>query len=140
MQPCYLVSRLFEHLLVSSGPCWVKEQQSLVLGCWWTIACSLHGLAGVCGVQAAQVVEGLGVTSDKEAAMDQIKALYTVFDKCDCTMVEVRLGLSRVYLFCLAPALRPALLCLAGRPGRLIGWWLASAKVVHHNLADPPCM
>ena len=40
-------------------------------------------------MQAAQVVEGLGVTSDKNAAMDQIKALYTVFDKSDCTMVEV---------------------------------------------------
>ena len=44
-------------------------------------------------MQAAQVVAGLGVTSDTEAAMDQIKALYTVFDKSDCTMVEARWAL-----------------------------------------------
>ncbi|KAK9819240.1 hypothetical protein WJX81_001505 [Elliptochloris bilobata] len=44
---------------------------------------------GITDEQASQVVEGLGVTTDKNAAMEQIKALYTVFDKSDCTMVEV---------------------------------------------------
>ncbi len=36
-----------------------------------------------------KMVEGLAVTGDKAAAAQQIKALYTLFDKCDCTMVEV---------------------------------------------------
>jgi succinyl-CoA synthetase beta subunit len=36
------------------------------------------------------MVSGLKVTGDKKAAASQIKALYTLFDKSDCTMVEVR--------------------------------------------------
>lgn len=39
------------------------------------------------------MVEGLRVTGDKAAAAKQIKALYTLFDKSDCTMVEVGGGL-----------------------------------------------
>lgn len=35
------------------------------------------------------MVKGLAVTSDKKAAAEQIKALYNVFAKSDCTMVEV---------------------------------------------------
>ena len=30
------------------------------------------------------------MTTDKKAAAEQIKALYSVFEKSDCTMVEVR--------------------------------------------------
>lgn len=36
------------------------------------------------------MVEGLAVTTDKGAAAEQIKALYNVFAKSDCTMVEAR--------------------------------------------------
>ncbi len=45
--------------------------------------------AGRCA-QASKVVEGLAVTTDKGAAAEQIKALYNVFAKSDCTMVEAR--------------------------------------------------
>ncbi|KAG2450804.1 hypothetical protein HYH02_004641 [Chlamydomonas schloesseri] len=44
---------------------------------------------GITDAQAMKMVEGLAVTGDKAAAAKQIKALYTLFDKCDCTMVEV---------------------------------------------------
>jgi succinyl-CoA synthetase beta subunit len=44
---------------------------------------------GITDAQAMQMVEGLRVTGDKAAAAKQIKALYTLFDKSDCTMVEV---------------------------------------------------
>ncbi|KAL3783988.1 hypothetical protein HJC23_013368 [Cyclotella cryptica] len=37
----------------------------------------------------AKVVEGLGVSGDKAAAAQQIKALYNLFVDKDCTMVEV---------------------------------------------------
>lgn len=36
-----------------------------------------------------KVVTGLGVTGDKQAAAQQIKALYNLFVDKDCTMVEV---------------------------------------------------
>jgi len=36
-----------------------------------------------------QVAEGLEVTGSKEAAVEQIKALYKLFSDSDCTMVEV---------------------------------------------------
>ena len=42
------------------------------------------------GMQAAEMVDGLAITGDKQAAKEQIKALYTTFTDCDCTMVEVR--------------------------------------------------
>lgn len=70
-------------------------------------------------MQAAQVVGGLGVTTDKKAAMDQIKALYTVFDKSDCTMVEVRLELLCEAL--LRPALRQEELARLAVDGRCYG-------------------
>ena len=35
------------------------------------------------------MVDGLAVTGDKDAAREQIKALYSTFTDCDCTMVEV---------------------------------------------------
>ncbi|PNH00033.1 Succinyl-CoA ligase [ADP-forming] subunit beta, mitochondrial [Tetrabaena socialis] len=45
---------------------------------------------GVTDAQAALMVSGLGVAADKAAAAAvQIKALYDLFVKCDCTMVEV---------------------------------------------------
>ena len=69
-------------------------------------------------MQAAQVVEGLGVTSDKKAAIDQIKALYTVFDKSDCTMVEVRSALLHAW-----PAARSTATCLLGGCElQVLGW------------------
>ncbi len=50
---------------------------------------------GITDAQAMEMVEGLKVTGDKAAAANQIKALYNMFVKCDCTMVEVRrLGLA----------------------------------------------
>jgi succinyl-CoA synthetase beta subunit len=39
-----------------------------------------------------QMAKGLAVTGDLQAAADQIKGLYKLFDACDCTMVEVRQG------------------------------------------------
>jgi len=44
---------------------------------------------GLTDAQAAQVVEGLMVTGDKEAAKEQIHALFRLFEEADCTMVEV---------------------------------------------------
>ncbi|EFJ49309.1 succinate-coa ligase beta chain, succinyl-CoA synthetase mitochondrial precursor [Volvox carteri f. nagariensis] len=44
---------------------------------------------GITDAQAAKMVEGLRVTGDKAKAAQQIKALYDLFVKCDCTMVEV---------------------------------------------------
>jgi succinyl-CoA synthetase beta subunit len=46
-------------------------------------------LQGITEAQAMQVVEGLKVTTDKAAAVSQVKALYELFVKADCTMVEV---------------------------------------------------
>jgi succinyl-CoA synthetase beta subunit len=45
---------------------------------------------GITDDQAMKMAEGLKVTGDKKAAAEQIKALYKLFDKSDCTMVEVR--------------------------------------------------
>lgn len=44
---------------------------------------------GVTDEKALQMVEGLGVTTDKKAAAEQIKGLYKLFAERDCTMVEV---------------------------------------------------
>ena len=44
---------------------------------------------GVTDEQALTMVNGLGVTTDKTAAADQIKRLYKLFCDSDCTMVEV---------------------------------------------------
>ncbi|PSC67908.1 Succinyl-ligase [ADP-forming] subunit mitochondrial [Micractinium conductrix] len=44
---------------------------------------------GITDEQAMQMVEGLGVTTDKKAAAEQIKGLYHLFVEKDCTMVEV---------------------------------------------------
>ncbi|KXZ50883.1 hypothetical protein GPECTOR_14g132 [Gonium pectorale] len=44
---------------------------------------------GITDEQAMRMVEGLAVTGDKQAAARQIRALYDLFIKCDCTMVEV---------------------------------------------------
>lgn len=44
---------------------------------------------GITDAQAAQMVEGLQCKTDKGAAAEQIKNLYNLFMKADCTMVEV---------------------------------------------------
>lgn len=44
---------------------------------------------GITDEQVQKVVEGLTVSGDKEAAGDQIRALYQLFVDKDCTMVEV---------------------------------------------------
>eukprot|EP00854_Cymbomonas_tetramitiformis_P002791 gene2791-3583_t len=44
---------------------------------------------GITDANAMDVVEGLKVTTDKKAACEQVKALYELFIKTDCTMVEV---------------------------------------------------
>ena len=51
---------------------------------------------GITDEQASQMVEGLQIKGDKKAAVEQIKALYKCFTESDCTMVEVRLGQSRL--------------------------------------------
>jgi succinyl-CoA synthetase beta subunit len=49
----------------------------------------IHPINGMTDAQAAQVVDGLKVTTDKAKAKEQIKALYKLFCAKDCTMVEV---------------------------------------------------
>jgi len=49
----------------------------------------VNPIEGITNEQAAKVVEGLKVTGDSEAAKEQIKALFRLFEECDCTMVEV---------------------------------------------------
>lgn len=44
---------------------------------------------GITDEQATQMVEGLQINGDKQAAVEQIKALYKCFTDSDCTMVEV---------------------------------------------------
>lgn len=44
---------------------------------------------GITDAQAATMVKGLGVRGDAAAAAQQIKSLYALFVKSDCTMVEV---------------------------------------------------
>ncbi|PRW59384.1 Succinyl- ligase [ADP-forming] subunit mitochondrial isoform A [Chlorella sorokiniana] len=44
---------------------------------------------GITDAQAMQMVEGLKVQTDKQAAAEQIKGLYRLFCDKDCTMVEV---------------------------------------------------
>lgn len=44
---------------------------------------------GITDEQASQMVEGLQIKGDKQAAVEQIKALYKCFTDSDCTMVEV---------------------------------------------------
>lgn len=49
--------------------------------------------AGGTDAQTMQMAKGLAVTGDLQAAADQIKGLYKLFDSCDCTMVEVSHGM-----------------------------------------------
>lgn len=44
---------------------------------------------GITDAQANEMVEGLQIKGDKQAAVEQIKALYKCFTDSDCTMVEV---------------------------------------------------
>ena len=62
------------------------------------LAPQMAGIASSCNagkradwgcMQAMQAVEGLNTKGDKQAASQQIKALYETFVKSDCTMVEV---------------------------------------------------
>lgn len=46
--------------------------------------------AGISDAQALEVATGLGVTGDKDAAAEQVKALFKLFVERDCTLVEVR--------------------------------------------------
>mmetsp|Transcript_22267 Transcript_22267/g.58018 ORF Transcript_22267/g.58018 Transcript_22267/m.58018 type:complete len:505 (-) Transcript_22267:115-1629(-) len=45
--------------------------------------------AGISDAQALEVATGLGVTGDKDAAAEQVKALFKLFVERDCTLVEV---------------------------------------------------
>lgn len=45
---------------------------------------------GISQAQAEQMATGLAVTGDVSEAAEQIKRLYELFVKSDCTMVEVR--------------------------------------------------
>jgi succinyl-CoA synthetase beta subunit len=46
-------------------------------------------VVGLTDADALKVVEGLTVSGDKDAAADQVRALYNLFIAKDCTMVEV---------------------------------------------------
>lgn len=47
-------------------------------------------IPGVTDEQASTMVKGLAVTGDEKSAVQQIKNLYSMFVKTDCTMAEVR--------------------------------------------------
>lgn len=47
---------------------------------------------GITEEQVQTVVDGLAVRGDKKAAGQQIRGLYDLFVKADCTMVEVSRG------------------------------------------------
>ncbi len=61
------------------------------------------------------MVDGLAVTGDKDAAKEQIKALYHTFADCDCTMVEV---CKQPSWFC-PRFLVPVTLCIRARRSHL---------------------
>ena len=44
---------------------------------------------GITDAQANTMVEGLGIKQHKADAVQQIKGLYSLFVKTDCTMIEV---------------------------------------------------
>jgi succinyl-CoA synthetase beta subunit len=45
---------------------------------------------GITDEDAAKVVDGLALKgADRESSMEQIKKLYELFCKCDCTLLEV---------------------------------------------------
>ena len=44
---------------------------------------------GLTDAQASEAVSALDIKGDKDAAKEQVKALYRTFAECDCTMVEV---------------------------------------------------
>jgi succinyl-CoA synthetase beta subunit len=46
-------------------------------------------IKGITDANAQAVVDGLQVTGPKDAAKEQVKHLYDLFIKADCTMVEV---------------------------------------------------
>jgi hypothetical protein len=56
------------------------------------------------------MAKGLAVTGDLQAAAQQIKGLYKLFDACDCTMVEV--GCAPGCVRCPAMLLLRAMLCV----------------------------
>uniref|UniRef100_A0A7S2U713 Succinate--CoA ligase [ADP-forming] subunit beta, mitochondrial n=1 Tax=Attheya septentrionalis TaxID=420275 RepID=A0A7S2U713_9STRA len=53
------------------------------------IKVAVDPIEGLTDEKVQQVIAGLTVSGDKAAAGDQIRALYDVFQKRDCTMVEV---------------------------------------------------
>jgi alkylhydroperoxidase/carboxymuconolactone decarboxylase family protein YurZ len=62
-----------------------------VVGLCCVRVCTVFCVApGITDDQARQMAKGLAVTGDLQAAADQIKGLYKLFEACDCTMVEVR--------------------------------------------------
>lgn len=49
----------------------------------------IDALRGMTDNDASAIVDGLQISGDKQAAIEQVKALYDVFRSYDCTMVEV---------------------------------------------------
>uniref|UniRef100_A0A7S3JTJ2 Succinate--CoA ligase [ADP-forming] subunit beta, mitochondrial n=1 Tax=Aureoumbra lagunensis TaxID=44058 RepID=A0A7S3JTJ2_9STRA len=46
-------------------------------------------MEGMTDTKATEIINGLKLSGDRFAAIEQIKALYNVFRSCDCTMVEI---------------------------------------------------
>lgn len=57
---------------------------------------------GITDEDAAKVVDGLSPTvADRNASIEQVKKLYELFCKCDCTMLEVIDGFfSKSFFIC----------------------------------------
>lgn len=58
--------------------------------------------AGITDEDAAKVVDGLAPkAADRKDSIEQVKKLYELFRKTDCTMLEVSaLSLSLLFFFC----------------------------------------
>lgn len=50
----------------------------------------INVFTGITDADAAKVVDGLSPkVADRNASIDQVKKLYELFCKCDCTLLEV---------------------------------------------------
>lgn len=81
---------------------------------------------GITDAQATDMAKGLGVTADLPHAAAQIKGLYDLFVKSDCTMVEVSACGS-------AQAVR-GLVC-----GSAARWERRSPRAPEHSVNGPAC-
>lgn len=92
LQPVLWAGRLTTYCV--SVPCGSRRAlcQSLCTAVSAATSCTQLTLADNSStllLQAKKMVEGLQITTDKDAARQQIKNFYKLFTEKDCTMVEV---------------------------------------------------